>query len=249
MKNKEQYLGDLIFMIFFLTIVGFLIFVTIPAKAEEFYTLPHIELKKPNRPYRIAIVDTGLNNQNKYPLCNNGHISFIGNGTNDEVGHGTEMTDIIDSQAKLSDKEYCYVIIKALGYTKGVRGIDDSRFVDAIKAVSEMTDIDIVNISVSGRAYLPEEVKYIKSMLDRKVLIVVAAGNDGQRLEKKFCFIYPACDDERVFVVGRKDTTVSNYGSQVDVMMGGRYFVNGKEIYGTSPSTAFTTGLILRLIK
>lgn len=247
MKNNYS---DLVFILMFLAVSGLLIYLTIPNanSAETKIIIPKITLPtNSSRPYRIVLVDTGVNNQDKYPICNDGHMSFFGNGTQDEIGHGTQMIEIIDSQAKKSGKNYCFVIVKAIGLTDG--RIDGNRFVDAVKYVSGLQDIDIVNMSIEGTVYISEEVKYIKSMLDRKVVVIVAAGNRRANLDTK-CNSYPACDDDRIIVVGQKDGPGSNYGKKVDVVVNGRYRLsNGEVTDGTSPSTAFVTGTILRLIK
>lgn len=250
---KKQYYADLIFIIWFIMFSGVLIYLTIPPKESKYVTqdlkFEVSTIDSANRPIRIAIIDTGLNDQTKYPLCSSGHMSFFGGNTNDDVGHGSQVTEVIQSQAVKSKRQYCFVIIKALAKAKDGR-IDDSRFVDAIKYVSTLPDIDIINISAEGPLYMEEEIKFIKSMLDRKVLIVVAAGNRGIELTEKSCKAYPACDDKRIIVVGQKDSNVSNFGPIVDVVVNGRYRLSDGQITnGTSISAAFVTGTVLRVIK
>jgi len=67
---------------------------------------------------------------------------------------------------------------------------------------------------------------------------------------KKTCNAYPAGDDDRIMVIGQKDSPVSNFGTKVDVVIEGKFRLkDNRVVNGTSISAAFVTGTILRLIK
>lgn len=247
---KKDYYGDLVFMFFFLAFTGLLVYLTIPAKADKAPVKLQVStIDSANRPLRIAVVDTGLNDSHKYRICDDDHMSFHGLAFVDEIGHGSQMVEIIDTQARKSGRDYCFVIIKALSRDK-FNGVDDTRFVDAIKYLATLKNIDIVNISVEGDVYLEDEVKAIKKVLDNKTIVVAAAGNRNTKLDNKSCKAYPACDDDRIIVVSQKNGPKTNYGPKIDVSISGPFILSsGERVFGSSPATAFTTGTIMRLIK
>jgi len=196
-------------------------------------------------PIRVAVVDSGLNINDprfKFHLCSSGHYDATGEGLTDSVGHGTSVVSLIIQYAR--DANYCLQIVKAFS--------SESEVVSYTNALRKATNVSIVNISMSGRSYLPKEDGVIK--YHPEITYVVAAGNDGVDLDnwKR----YPASlNRPNMLVVGSvnsrfKLSIFSNYGTIVESYeMGENVPValpwgNGT-LSGTSMSTAIKTGKLI----
>ncbi len=187
---------------------------------------------------KVAIIDTGVNDKIGLPLCLSGHKTFYGDDFDDEYGHGRYVAEIIKQQAKNVD--YCMIIVKVFD-----KYLSNS-LIKGIEYVSTL-DVDFVNISGGGAASDINELKAINSMLKRGVIIVVAAGNGGKNLDVK-CNYFPACYGKDLVVVGQKKSKKSNYGKVVDIEAPGVVTLkNGTVMEGTSFSTAYVTGNLIRV--
>jgi hypothetical protein len=98
---------------------------------------------------RVAVIDTGLDitdTRLSAHLCDNGHIDYTGEGLQDDLGHGTHVTGLIEKYAE--DSNYCLVILKYYGNGASRRGGED--FVPALReAISQ--HVNIVNLSSAGK--------------------------------------------------------------------------------------------------
>ena len=175
-------------------------------------------------PVKVAVIDTGFDENStwsdasvfglkKPKLCKDGHESFAKTptpyGIQDFNGHGTHVAGLIAKHAE--DADYCLVILKYF----------DDRFVSFVNDKNQMVvnnfiensnaalrkaiDSGVSVINYSGGGYLKnvKECEMVKEALDKGIVFVAAAGNDGKKLSNnKF---YPAMCDSRVVVVVNTD--------------------------------------------
>lgn len=216
-----------------LLIISIILFLSILASAEV----------------RIAVIDTGVKTSLELPICKTGSKSFFNNTINDEDGHGSIVTQLINAEAKKVTGEgngYCFIIVKVFGYSFGQFR---ERFSEGVEYVSTLDGVDIVNISGGGYTFDKREKEAVEKLLDKKVLLVMAAGNEGKDLNNK-CNYYPACYDKRNVVVGQSDSKRSNFGKVVNIKLPGKVvLLDGKSLEGTSFSTARATGNFVRIMN
>lgn len=190
---------------------------------------------------KVAIIDTGLKTEfrSKVPLCNSGHKDFTGEGFNDFIGHGTNVTGLITQGVQ--DLNYCVILIKAYSF----RTHKFNQYVPEALEYSLTQNVQIINLSGGGQDPIEKERIAILKLLSQNVTIVVAAGNDQANFDEK-CNYYPACYDSRIRVIGSFADS-SNYGTQVDVYLNGTDQIGfGIKMSGTSQATALYTNKILK---
>jgi len=166
----------------------------------------------------IAVIDTGIDAALP-KLCVTGHRSFAASNPNplqDENGHGTHIAGIIISEA--GDGDYCIVSIKYYDDYVG-----SNNLTNLVKSIQYAVDlkVDFINISSGGVDPNTAESKAIVRALNNGITVVVAAGNDGDDLDKN-CNYFPACYDTRIVMVGNLLNTCpptpapsSNHGKRV----------------------------------
>lgn len=231
-------------------------------------------------PVKIAVIDTGFDFakfDNAIPICINDSISFsqepvkplsqepvkplsqskstktidIKEILQDNHGHGTHVSGVIDKYAKYED--YCQVVIKTWDFGKASKNLDSGpqsvkNLVKAIKHAVSLK-VDIINISGGGKESNPEEKEAILEALDKGIVIVAAAGNEKHDLED--CNFFPACYDDRIVVVGATDwdgnnTKETNFGNHVDITADGHKVKSLNRIEsGTSMAAASISGFIV----
>lgn len=220
---------------------------------------------------RVAVIDTGISSEllNNKEYCKTGHKDFTGTGLQDDHGHGTHISGIIDQYAKnailiqdvngsqLKDKSanYCQIIIKFYDS----KASEISNLINTVKAIRWAIDqkVDIINYSGGGIAPSEDEKKAILEALNKGIKVVAAAGNEGAELVKHP--FYPAMYDKRIYVVGyivdsksRKPGSMSNYGKSVTSWEVGQNIMsrlpNGQfgTMTGTSQATAVKSGKLVR---
>ena len=168
-------------------------------------TVSAADPKKSNT-IKIAVIDTGFDFDSKWEkykdipkpiLCAEGHKSFVlGNDKlNDSHGHGTHIAGTIAKHA--AGQDYCLLILK--NYDDHFVFNDTLKSeINALKYAIEQ-DVDMINYSGGGIDYSTTECRLIKKALDKGIIIVVAAGNEKNDLEKTP--YYPAMCDPRVIAV------------------------------------------------
>ena len=201
---------------------------------------------------KVAVIDTGIKDvkTTKIPLCKERH-DFTGEGLEDVLGHGTNVSHLIHANAGNAD--YCQVVIKTFTAFKSDKHAM-SRTILALEKAIEF-NVDIINYSASGVGFSSREAQAINKAIDKGIIVVVAAGNDKKDLSKT-CDVYPACYNRKIVVVGCKmdngqKCKHTNYGGPVDIMVNGdKQYGGGYIMTGTSQSTANMTGTIIRdLVK
>lgn len=194
---------------------------------------------------KVAVVDTGLNYPNGViPICDKKAFGPEGDSSDvrDTHGHGTSISGLIHSHAP---KGYCQIVIKYDVFTT-------SSFSTYIQALTYALNsgAHIVNLSIQGLNRRPIEDRLIKQMLDKGMIVVAAAGNNGFDLD--VVPNYPASVDSRIYVVGSRNgrgiSDFSNYGKDVDCYAFGENTkgVIGNGGTGTSQAAAIISGQLAK---
>jgi hypothetical protein len=166
----------------------------------------------------VAIIDTGMPNDSsllKY-MCKGKHADFTGFGLRDNHGHGTNVLGII--LKKINPNTHCIVIIKYFNTVEAPYGSRSPRDIfNSIYNYLVFINPAYINFSGAGSGFNVNEFYAIAKLLDNGAKVVVAAGNNGLKLEAGSCEVFPACyffDEPNFYVVGA-NTKSSNYGGPV----------------------------------
>lgn len=198
---------------------------------------------------KVAVIDTGLKPEyNQFAhLCPFGHKDFTGEGLEDINGHGTNVTGLITNNAQSNG--YCIVIIKAYAYKFNVLSLkyEITPYVTEALEYAHQINAQIINLSGGGSFPIYKEEQIVRKILNANRILIVAAGNGNNDLDKK-CVYYPACYDSRIYVIGNSGE-LSNYGKVVDLF----YYADnqmafGQKMSGSSQATALFTGKLLKNI-
>lgn len=205
-------------------------------------TLVAKEPPKSSKPLiKVAVIDTGLEYEymDQTPLCESGHKDFTKEGMKDIHGHGTNVVGLIVKNASVTN--YCIILLKAYGFKKG-----NSAFMTQALEHAYNVGANVINVSGGGSGFQIGEYQIVKKILDKKITLIVAAGNESMNLDAK-CDYYPACYDPRIYVIGNS-SRLSNKGKVVDLVINGNnQSAYGHTLSGTSQSTAIFTGEMLKL--
>ncbi len=199
---------------------------------------------------KIAVIDTGYRTSSyTFKKCPGLEKDFSGEGMNDYSGHGQNVAHIISND--ITGLDYCIIPIKAFVIKDGVKD-SINKSILALNYAFKL-NVDIVNYSAGGLSYSEREKKLIKKMLNKGIILVMAAGNNGSNLDF-FCGYYPACYDDRIAVVGGLDRDLkravfSNYGKVVQFWdIGEKVSAGGYTLSGTSQATAKVTARFVKYI-
>jgi subtilisin family serine protease len=194
-------------------------------------------------PLKIAVIDTGLDPRYSQfaHLCPSEHKDLTGEGLKDVHGHGTNVVGLIVNNALTTN--YCIVLIKAYAFQTQKKA-----FITEALEYAYSIGANVINLSGGGFEPIEAERKIVMKILDKKITLIVAAGNNNDNLDLN-CNYYPACYDKRIYVIGSL-SDYSNYGSNtVDTVYDGkRKLAFGQVMSGTSQSTAIFTGKLLKNI-
>lgn len=209
---------------------------------------------------KVMIVDTGYDFKSKWQsydspklkLCKSGHKDFTGTGIHDNNGHGTHIAGLIGKYADNSN--YCVVIVKFFD-EKSSKNANTT--IDSFKYAIEQ-NVDIINYSAGGKQFMYEECEIVKKALDKGIIIVAAAGNNGSDLNlKKY---YPAMCDPRVLKISNLDSSkrtiaeTSNYSDDT-ILVSGTDLISTTPNdtlsikSGTSQATAVYTGKLIKTLQ
>ncbi len=191
---------------------------------------------------KVCIIDTGYNlghpdlpGQND-GVTGQGNNSAVGNWYNDGNGHGTHVAGTISAYDNSEG---------VIGVYPGVnlhivKIFDDSGSwtyaSDIITAIDQCQDAgaDVVNMSLGGAGSSSAEASAMQGFVDDNMLLVAAAGNDGNS-----SLSYPASYDAVVSVAavdsGKNRASYSQYNSQVEISG------PGSSVYSTYPSSSYAT--------
>lgn len=216
---------------------------------------------------KIAVIDTGCDMDHKdlqkniisgrnFTTDDNGDV----NKYNDYNGHGTHVCGTIAGIKNNTGlvgvaPDAQLIILKALnrngqGTLKGI--------IDAINYATKL-NVDIISMSLGTSNNVEELHKSIKSSVDKNILVVCAAGNEGDKNGLTDEYSYPAAYNE-VISVGAVDfkrsaSRFTNSNKEVDLVAPGvdiisTYMNNSyASLSGTSMATPHITGALALLIE
>lgn len=193
--------GKTLFIFFTVALLGFM-------------TLPHTNAQQgpSSKPIiKVAVLDTGFDFKSDWKrfnelgykapkLCDNSlHRDFTNTTIQDEHGHGTHVAGIIAKNVIIEN--YCLIIIKT--WSKRSR-VKSTRAVAKAMRYASLVGANIINYSGGGTAFDLEEYRAVKSVIDKGVVIVAAAGNENQRIDYvvnnvKLTYKYMAVDGSAVY--------------------------------------------------
>ena len=234
-------------------------------KGIEIIQAPEIWHETKGKGITVAVLDTG---------CDTDHPDLIDrivggyNFTNDDGGdslkfedyngHGTHVCGTIAASLNNSGvvgvaPEANLLILKVLGKN------GSGQYAWIIKAIQYAIDqkVDIISMSLGG----PNDVKALHDVIieavNQNILVVCAAGNDGDGQDSTDEFGYPGCYNEVISVgavnLERKSSGFTNSNNQVDLVAPGEKvistYLNGTyaTLSGTSMATPHVSGALALL--
>lgn len=205
---------------------------------------------------KVAVLDTGIDTEHE-DLQVVGGSSFVWytDSHDDDHGHGTHVAGII--AGKHNGKGIKGVAPNVELY--GVKVLDDWGYGDIVDIVDAIdwaitNDMDIVNMSLGTPTYVSSLEMMVKKASENGVMIVAAAGNDGNEEGTGNSMNYPAKFQE-VFAVGATDLNnkrayFSSTGVEIDIAAPG-YEINStypdndyEVLSGTSMATPYVVGMM-----
>lgn len=207
---------------------------------------------------KVAVVDSGVNASTDalkgQVLPGEDMTGAPGEATDDYLGHGTDMAELIAGTGKNGSVKGLAPGAKIIPYRIPLKGLDRKLradgFVKAIRAAAD-SDAKIINMSFGGLYYTPAGEEAIEYALGKGKLLFAGVGNDGEKGNKpKYPVSYSG-----VVGVGATDrrgevTGFSQHGLNVDLSAPGvdvpgwcdekfeKYCPNGA---GTSVATAIAS--------
>jgi subtilisin family serine protease len=187
----------------------------------------------------VAVIDTGLDAEHpalagavKRESDDSYGYDFVSNAPSprDDIGHGTHIAGIIHEGAP------GVLLLPLKYYEKGISG--NKSTINVAKAIRYAVDhgAKIINLSGGGPEFNGEEFYAVKYAMLKGVLMVVAAGNEGQNIDNVDNRYYPASYRlPNVIAVGNIDNKGkmhpdSNWGVKtVDL------YAEGENVYSTIP--------------
>lgn len=211
-----------------------------------FLILPQIASAKT---IRIAIVDSGIYiKSNTLKLCPGLSRDFTYDlSLQDKLGHGQNIAHIISD--RIQNVDHCFVIIKVFSNASNGKAMNSSN--EGLEYALKLK-VDIVNYSAGGEEPNETEERIITNMLENKMKVIVAAGNEGNDLDDN-CNYYPACYRlQNLMVVGNlnKNGTTHNKSNRGVYLtawrIGEDVIAGGLMLTGTSQATAVYTSDIVK---
>lgn len=191
---------------------------------------------------KVCIIDTGYNHGHPdLPTVNDGvtgqgNNSAVGNWYNDGNGHGIHVAGTV---AAYDNSEGVIGVYPGVNLHI-VKIFDDNGSwtyaSDIITAIDQCQDAgaDVVNMSLGGAGSSSAEASAMQGFVDDNMLLVAAAGNDGNS-----SLSYPASYDAVVSVAavdsGKNRASYSQYNSQVEIA------APGSSVYSTYPTNSYAT--------
>ena len=177
---------------------------------------------------KVAVLDSGVNldtpSLKGQVLVDGVHKALSYNATNDYLGHGTSMAELIAGTGAGGGLQGLAPGAKVVPYRVLIKNVKNKTDIkktpsvaDVIKAVAD-SDVQIISMSIGGDIMDPDEVKAVKYAESKGKLMFASTGNDA---ETKNFIGYPAADPYVVGVAAAdKDgrvTDFSEHGNYVDL--------------------------------
>ncbi|KEZ49730.1 MULTISPECIES: S8 family peptidase [Metabacillus] len=187
----------------------------------------------------VAVIDTGCDAQHpdlEGRVIGGRNFTDDDNGDpenfTDYNGHGTHVAGTIaavnpDSGVVGVAPEAKLLILKALGGEEGSGAYE--WIISAIEyAISEKADI--ISMSLGGPSDVPELHEVVQKAVQNQILVVCAAGNEGDGNSKTSEFSYPGCYNEVISVgavsLQRKSSYFTNSNNEIDAVAPGEKIVS-----------------------
>ncbi|CAM3713258.1 S8 family peptidase [Mesobacillus zeae] len=235
-------------------------------KGVEIIQAPEVWEQTKGKGITVAVLDTGIDT--KHPDLHDRIIEGK-NFTDDDKGnpdifedyngHGTHVAGTI--AASLNNTGVTGIAPEAnLLILKVLNKRGSGKYEWIIKAIQYAIDkkVDIISMSLGGPQDVRDLHDVIKLAVENKILVVCAAGNEGDGDEGTDEFGYPGCYNEVISVgavdLERNSSPFTNSNNQVDLVAPGEKilscYLNGTyaTLSGTSMATPHVSGA-LALIK
>lgn len=220
----------------------------------------------------IAVLDTGCDIHHpdlKGQIIGGRNFTTDDNGDprkiTDYNGHGTHVAGTIAARENNQGvvgiaPEAKLLILKVLASDPNQRGSATGRYEWIVNAINYAVKqkVDIISMSLGGPSNHPQLYQAIKNAVNQDILVVCAAGNEGDGNDSTDEFSYPGAYNEVISVgaisFNRQSSHFTNSNKEVDVVAPGEKILstipNGKYAYlsGTSMATPHISGA-LALIK
>lgn len=201
----------------------------------------------------VAVIDSGINynHEDLQGIIADGGYNFYDNNTDiyDDNGHGTEVSGVIDANSNNSKGVVgiaSNMPIKILPLkTSNANG--ESFLSDILRAIDYAIEkrVDVINLSMGSSEYSDIENEEIQKAINSGVVVVAAAGNDGNST-----YEYPASYDN-VISVGATDknnekTIFSNYNNKISLCAPGENILttNIQGGYSYCRGTSFSAPIV-----
>lgn len=232
----------------------------------ELIQAPKIWNKTKGKGVTVAVLDTGCDSTHPdlQERIIGGRNFTDDDGSNPDIfldynGHGTHVAGTIAAQQNDNGvvgvaPEASLLIVKVLNkkgsgqYEWIINGID--------YAIEQK--VDIISMSLGGPNDMPELHEAIKKAISNNILVVCAAGNEGDGDDSTDEFAYPGCYNEVISVgainLERRSSDFSNSHNEIDLVAPGEKilstYLKGKyaTLSGTSMAAPHASGA-LALIK
>lgn len=196
---------------------------------------------------KVAVIDTGITFKQSTAnyTCTDGHKTYVDKSIYAKHRHGENIIGIISKG--INPKTHCIKSFKV--WVNGISGAGSLKAtVKALKDITKDYGVRFLNISMGGPESDYREKLYIKKLLVRGVQISVAAGNEGNNLDKK-CDYFPACYkrdlDYYNFYVVQSKLASTNYAKFTTDTYSGR-LIGTPALSGTSQASAQKMQSILK---
>ena len=191
---------------------------------------------------KVCIIDTGFNlGHPDLPDSNNGvtgqgNNSAVGNWYNDGNGHGTHVAGTIAAYDNTQGVVGVYPGVN-MHIVKIFNDNGDWTYAsDIISAITQCQNAgsDVVNMSLGGGGSSTAERNAMQGFVDDGILLVAAAGNDGNSTKS-----YPASYDAVMSVAAvdsnENHASYSQYNNAVEIA------APGSSVYSTYPTNTYAT--------
>lgn len=198
---------------------------------------------------KVAVIDTGIGYFQSMEdfSCKNSHKSHIDQSIYDDHRHGTNIVSIIGES--INPKTHCVESHRV--WSQRIDGaISIVATILALESILKDSNTKYVNISMNGLGSNVNERLLLQKLLNKGVIITVAAGNEGSNLNIA-CNAFPACYGEyfnhKNFHVVKSSLPSSNFGRVITDSYSG-YKVGTPALSGTSQASAQAMSNILKSV-